>query len=76
MRQGVAIASKRFLVDDLALMVKYGIRQGDKLVKDKVRMRRFLTYVLGVYIPTGTNIRDMIAKAKCKIGRQIDNPFQ
>ena len=44
------LASKRFLLEDLELLVKYGIRKGPKLVKDKKRLKLFIQHVLGVKI--------------------------
>ena len=36
------LASKRFLLEDLKLLVEYGIRKGPKLTKDKIRLKRFI----------------------------------
>ena len=40
--RGIPLASKRFLLEDLELLVKYGIRKGDKLKKDKIRLKLFI----------------------------------
>ena len=74
-RKEVAVASKRFLLDDLELLVRFGIRMGPKLVKDKIRLELFIRHVLGVNINKTRPSFDYLMKmAKNKIPKQPKTP--
>ena len=74
-RGNKSIASKRFLLEDLEFLVKYGIRTGPKLVKDKKRLELFIRHVLGVKItqkkPSFTYLMKM---AQSKLPKQPRTP--
>ena len=63
--RGIPLASKRFLLEDLELLVKYGIRKGDKLKKDKIRLKLFIQDVLKANIkPTAASFNAIMKIAK------------
>ena len=63
--RGIPLASKRFLLEDLELLVKYGIRKGDKLKKDKIRLKLFIQDVLKANIkPTTASFNAIMKIAK------------
>ena len=74
-RKEVSVASKRFLLDDLELLVKYGIRTGPKLVKDKKRLDLFIRHVFNVNInKTNPSFDYLMKMAKNKLPKQPKTP--
>ena len=64
------IASKRFLLEDVELLVKYGIRKGAKLKKDKQRLRQFIEFVLKAPIPPRAAFDQLMKIAKKKLPKR------
>ena len=64
----IPVASKRFLVEDLEVMVKFGLRTGDKLIKDKLRMEIFIKDIVGVHnLRPRTSLNTMITLARKRL---------
>ena len=61
------LASKRFLLEDLKLLVEFGIRKGPKLTKDKIRLKRFIEGVLKAEVPKGASFDTMIKIAMRRV---------
>ena len=53
------LASKRFLIEDLDVLIRFGIRTGDKLRKDKERMFYFIRDVLGLHVTKSMSFTQM-----------------
>ena len=68
------LASKRFLLEDLQLLVEYGIRKGPKLAKDKIRLKRFIENVLKTNVPKGASFKHMMKAALKQVPTKIKTP--
>ena len=68
------LASKRFLLEDLKLLVEYGIRKGPKLTKDKICLKRFIVGVLKAEVPKGASFDKMMKIAMTRMPRKTKTP--